>query len=200
MSKIKLCGLRRLEDITYVNEARPDYIGFVFAASRRQVGPSHARLLKERLDSSILSVGVFVNEKIDIIAELLNDGLIDIAQLHGREKNEDIIRLKELTGKPVIKAVAVIDESSIREWEGSAADLLLLDHGKGGTGQSFDWSMIPAVSIPYFLAGGISIKNVEQAVALHPFGIDISSGIETDGKKDRDKILEIVGRIRNEFK
>lgn len=200
MTKIKLCGLRRLEDISYVNEAKPDYVGFVFADSRRQVGPDHARLLKEILDDNIISVGVFVNAELSLIADLLNEGTIEMAQLHGRETKEYIRQLKVLTNKPVIKAVPVIDDKSIQEWEDSLADYLLLDHGKGGTGQSFDWELIKDVTVPYFLAGGISINNIDAAMKLKPYAIDLSSGIETGGKKDRDKILEIVRRIKDEFK
>ena len=196
--KIKLCGLSRKEDIDYVNEALPDYIGFVFAKSRRQVTPEQAESLKRNLDPKIQIVGVFVNAPMEEIADLLKKGIIHIPQLHGSENDEYIRSLKTLVPCTVIKAIKVETAEDILLAQASPADYLLLDHGAGGTGEAFDWSLVQECDKPYFLAGGIHAGNVEQAVRTgNPYGIDLSSGVETHGVKDRDKILEIVRRIRN---
>jgi len=196
--RVKICGLFRPEDIGYANEALPDYIGFVFAKSRRQVTPEQAEKLKERLDRRIKTVGVFVNSPLEEAAELLKSGVIDLAQLHGSEDGDYIRLLKEMTGNQVIKAVRVEAAEDILAAQCSPADFLLLDHGSGGTGRSFDWSLVPESKKPFFLAGGIHAGNLGQAMKTgNPFAVDISSGAETDGVKDREKILEIVRRVRN---
>jgi len=196
--RIKICGLFRPEDIEYVNESLPDYVGFVFTKSRRQVSPAQAEKLKKNLDQRIKAVGVFVNAPLEDAAELLKSGVIDLAQLHGSEDKEYIMRLKDQTGSRIIKAVRVETAEDILAAQSSPADFLLLDHGAGGTGIAFDWSLVPECGKPFFLAGGIHAGNLGQAVrAGRPFAVDISSGAETDGVKDRDKILEIVRRVRN---
>lgn len=197
MTKIKICGLTRRCEIDYVNEAKPDYIGFVFwEKSRRYVTKEQAKRLKERLDPGILAVGVFVNERPEKIAELVNTGVIDLIQLHGEEDEEYVHKLKKMTDRPVIKAVQIKKENNARMPE-STADYYLLDSGKG-SGQTLDWGSLPAIERPWFLAGGISAENVQDAIEkLHPYAVDFSSSVETDGRKDRDKILEIVRRIRD---
>ncbi len=195
MPKIKICGLSRHCDIEYVNEAKPDYVGFIFAESKRQISSSMAVLLKAKLDSSIRSVGVFVNAPVSDIISLLRDGVIDIVQLHGQEDEAYVYRLKELTDVLIIKAIQ-FDTEQVKLWESSKADFLLLDHGKGGTGMSFDWSHIGALQRPYFLAGGVSLSNIEEAIQVNPYCIDVSSGVETDRYKDREKILALVNRVR----
>jgi phosphoribosylanthranilate isomerase len=229
MIKSKLCGLSRPQDIDYALEAKPDYIGFVFAKSRRQVTKEQARELRKRLDEGqakmdchtprampskthkIQVVGVFVNENIEVVADLLNEGIIDIAQLHGDESEAYILQLRKLIeekqdlSNPIIKAVSVTDKDSILKWENSSVDYLLLDYGKGGTGHTFDWSILKEIeeshseklTKPYFIAGGINIDNLGQVLEQGAYGIDVSSGIETAGKKDREKMLEIV-KIINE--
>ena len=195
--KIKICGLFRDCDIDYVNEAKPDFIGFVFAKSRRQVSAGQAEALRNRLSSGITSVGVFVNEPLASVAKLLDAGVIEIAQLHGGENEEYIQELKARTQKPVIKALRVSSHADIEAAQRTAADYLLLDNGTGGTGARFDWSVVGTVAKPFFLAGGLNADNIEQAIAAtHPYAADLSSGVETAGVKDRDKILEIVRRIR----
>ncbi|MDQ7093203.1 phosphoribosylanthranilate isomerase [Desulfosporosinus sp. PR] len=196
--KLKICGLFRACDIDYVNEAGPDYIGFVFAKSRRQVTAEWAEAMRTRLKPGIIAVGVFVNEPLRNVARLLQDNIIDMAQLHGDE-NEDYLRqLKALTGKPIIKAVRVTSHQDIEDAGQSLADFLLLDSGTGGTGESFDWNQVGSVKKPFFLAGGLKAGNIEQAIkATRPYAVDLSSGVETDGNKDRSKILEIVRRMRN---
>lgn len=198
MAKIKLCGLSRLCDIKAVNELMPEYIGFIFAEkSRRYVSPGQAAKLKEQLDKDIKSVGVFVNAKPEFIVDLLGSGTIDIVQLHGGESEEYINRLRQFTDKPIIKAFSVDGERDIEEANASGADYVLLDSGKGGTGTVFDWDLIRKMNRPYFLAGGLTVSNVGNAVEkLRPYAVDVSSGIETDGYKDRNKMEMFVKAVR----
>jgi phosphoribosylanthranilate isomerase len=195
--RIKICGLFREQDIDYVNEARPDYTGFVFAESRRQVSPAFAERLRRRLTDGIVPVGVFVNAKIEDIAALYRGGVISIAQLHGTEDEEYILRLKEAAystkeAVPVIKTV-ICNESLKLTLSASNTDYYLIDSG-AGSGKSFNWEPLKRQMIekPWFLAGGVNIDNIEQAIALAPFAIDVSSGAETDGIKDREKILQLT--------
>lgn len=199
--KIKICGLKRNEDIEYVNEALPDYIGFVFSKSRRQVTLQQAYDLKRDLNSRIKSVGVFVNEPQDMIAELAKNGIIDLAQLHGNEDNVYISKLREKTdGKvKIIKAISISNEFSIDQINEIDADFFLLDNGSGGTGKAFDYGLIKnKVNDRIFLAGGINAGNIKNAVSLNPYCIDVSSGAESDGIKDREKIIKLVRSIRDE--
>lgn len=196
--KLKICGLFRDCDIDYVNEALPDFIGFVFAKSRRQVSSEWAETMRPRLRSEITTVGVFVNDSMAKVAKLLNDNIIEMAQLHGTENEIYIKELKALTNKPIIKAVQVKSHQDIERHQDTNADFLLLDNGTGGTGERFDWSLISQVKKPFFLAGGLKADNIEQAIlATNSYALDLSSGVETNGRKDRDKILEIVRRMRN---
>lgn len=198
MTRIKICGLFRPEDIEYVNDALPDYIGFVFAKSRRQVTTEQAEKLRSSLNKEIQAVGVFVNEPIENVIQLLKNRVIDIAQLHGDEDEAYIKQLKAEMACPIIKVIRVECADDISKAQNTPADYLLLDHGKGGTGEAFDWSMASECKKPFFLAGGIHTQNVERALEqLKPFAIDLSSGVETDGVKDKDKIMEIVRRVRN---
>lgn len=201
MPKIKICGLSREKDIDAVNHCRPDYVGFVMAESRRRVTPEMAERLKERLEPGIEAVGVFVNEDIRLIVELYTAGIIDTVQLHGDEDADYISMLKQAIPAPVIKAIRVHSRQQIYESQGLPADLLLLDTYKqgnyGGSGRSFDWGLIPVLSKRFFLAGGLNISNIRAAIeAANPFAVDISSGVETDGLKNEDKIREIIALIR----
>ncbi|MBC2723225.1 phosphoribosylanthranilate isomerase [Desulfosporosinus sp.] len=201
MTKIKICGLTRESDIEAVNEANPDYVGFVFAESKRRITPQAAFELRKRLNATIQTVGVFVDESIEQIIKLCLDGIIDTVQLHGHENAVYIQRLQEKLSKPVIKAVRVRSEKDIKVEEASNCNYLLLDaysdKSAGGTGETFDWNVIDRVEKPFFLAGGLNSSNILQAIrTVKPFGVDISSGVETAGFKDRDKILEIVTLIR----
>ena len=190
MTKMKLCGLFRPCDIDAANQLKPEYIGFVFAPkSRRYVTPEEAAELKKLLAPTIQAVGVFVNEAAERIAALLNKGIIDIAQLHGVE--DEINQLRALTDKPIIKAFCIKKSEDITNAESCLADYILLDSGEG-TGTVFDWKKIQNIQRPYFLAGGLSIDNVENAVRqLNPYAVDVSSGIETDGLKDKTKIAAV---------
>lgn len=197
-TRIKICGLTRLEDIDAVNELKPEYVGFVFAKSRRQITKEHAVTLRRYLDPEIQAVGVFVNELPAIVAGYLEEGVIDLAQLHGNESEEYIHSLRFRTGGELIKAFSIKTREDVEKAKKSSADYILLDHGKGGTGESFDWSLIRNMDRPYFLAGGLNAENVEQAILqTHPFAVDISSGVEKDGVKDPKKITECIRRIRH---
>jgi len=195
-TKIKICGLTRDEDIEAVNNTMPDYIGFVFARSQRRITFRQAERLKSRLNSCIRAVGVFVNEKQDFITELTEKGIIDVIQLHGDENEDYLKRLKNITEKPIIKAVSVKDKNSITAWKETIADFLLLDNGSGGTGRRFDWSLIGNCGKPVFLAGGINEDNINDAKKINPYCIDISSGAETNRLKDAEKIKLLIQKVR----
>ncbi len=196
--KIKICGLSQDCDIDYVNEARPDFIGFVFAESRRQVSLNQAEILRHRLNPGIIPVGVFVNAPLSRVIKLLKAGIIEMAQLHGGESEAYIRELKGQMQKPVIKSVRVTCRADIEAAQDTVSDYLLLDHGTGGTGQRFDWGLIGTMTKPYFLAGGLNTGNINQALtSTHPYAVDLSSGVETDGRKDRKKILAMVRRVRH---
>lgn len=198
--KIKLCGLTRPCDIEAVNELQPDYIGFVFAKkSRRYVSPEKAEELKAMLAPGIQAVGVFVNEEPERIVSLLEAGTIDVAQLHGQEGEREIRRLRELTDHPLIQAFRIDTEQDVERANASTADYVLLDSGAGGTGTVFDWDLLQAIRRPYFLAGGLDTENLGTVKAkLNPHGIDVSSGIETDGYKDKEKMTAFVAAARKE--
>lgn len=199
MTKIKLCGLSRLCDIEAANELKPDYIGFVFASkSKRYVTSEKAAELKSRLLPEIQSVGVFVNEHPQEVAKLLQDGIIDIAQLHGDEDEDYITQLRRLIDKPIIKAFRIETAHDIKIANQSTADYILLD-SSAGTGTVFDWVLVKSIERPYFLAGGLDARNVADAVkTLHPFAVDISTGIETNGVKDKIKMAAFVAAVRKE--
>lgn len=200
-TKIKICGLSRVEDIGYVNEARPDYCGFVIGvpSSRRNVSVTQLVRLRQRLSEKICPVGVFVNTEPELIAKLLNDGVIDAAQLHGSEDEAYIARLRDMTDKPLIRAFSVKNLADLEAAQMSSADLVLLDHGKGGTGAAFDWELLRHwKNRPYILAGGLSAENIPEAVRkYHPYAVDLSSSVETEVKKDRRKILAAVAAVRS---
>ena len=200
MSKIKLCGLSRKCDIEWANALKPEYIGFVFwSKSKRNVPPEKAKELKDLLSPDIKAVGVFVDEPIENVAELLNDNIIDIAQLHGGEDEEYIKKLRVLSDKPIIKAFLLKSESDAERAEKSTADYILVDSGTG-TGKSFDWELLKNISRPYFLAGGLCCENISQAIeTLHPYAVDVSSGIETNGCKDKNKMAAFVAAVRKEI-
>lgn len=200
MSKIKLCGLSRECDIEWANELKPDYIGFVFwQRSKRNVSPEKAGALKAMLSPDIKAVGVFVDEPPENIAELLSRNIIDIVQLHGSEDEEYIARLRALTDKPVIKAFLLKNEDDAEKAEQSTADMVLVDSGTG-TGRSFDWSLLKGIKRPYFLAGGLCPENIVNAIdMLSPYAVDVSSGIETNGCKDKKKMAAFVAAVRKEI-
>lgn len=194
--KVKICGLFRAEDIGFANQVMPDYAGFVFAESRRQITHEQAKAFRGELSSEIKTVGVFVNAPHEEILSLLKEGIIDIAQLHGEEQEEDILSLKQMSGKPIIKAVKVSERKDVEQWLDSKADYLLFDSG-AGSGVSFPWELLKEVKREYFLAGGLRAENIPDALRmLTPYAIDLSSGVETEGVKDLQKMQEVVKLVR----
>ena len=200
MSKIKICGLRRLEDAEYVNEAKPDFVGFVFwDKSKRNISFEEGKKLREAIDPSIKTIGVFVNRDIEDIVYLTENGIISGVQLHGTETEEDIKAVRERCpkGTLILKAYEVKDESDVMRANESGADLILVDSGKG-SGNVFDWTILNSLNRDYILAGGLSSENVADAVRTYnPFGVDVSSKVETDGYKDRDKIIAFCTAVKN---
>ncbi len=200
LPKIKLCGLSRLEDIEAANRLAPDFVGFVFAPqSKRAIDLETAKKLKAHLNSSIQAVGVFVNEDPRKIADLLNQGLIDVAQLHGQESESDLQILRSLTDKPIWQAFKMENEMALDQALQSQADLIVLDAG-AGFGKVFDWQLLDRpLPRPYFLAGGLGVHNVALAIqTLHPYGLDASSYLETNHQKDPNKMAAFVKAIRKE--
>lgn len=205
-TRVKICGLRRLEDIALANsmEHRPDYIGFVFAKSRRQVDFATAQALKAALDPAIQAVGVFVNHDPTEIGTLVRAGVIDVIQLHGSETEADICALKAAhPAAPIVKAVSVRCADDVLAWADSKADYLLLDNGAGGTGQAFDWGVLPQLSgfdKPYFIAGGLTPENVATILPFAPYGIDVSGGVEdkNTGYKDPARVAKLIEIVREE--
>ena len=213
MQKIKLCGMMKPCDIEYANRVKPDFVGFIFANTRRKISATQAKQFREALDAEIPAVGVFVNEDISVITSLVQDGCIDMIQLHGEEDEDYIRRLREICDVPVIKAVKVQTVEQIRQAAALPVDYLLLDTYRkgvlGGTGEAFDWELLREAKAaagdtaegelfgkPYFLAGGLHAGNLREAAALGSYGLDVSSGIETDGSKDFTKMVEVMELVR----
>jgi len=198
MTKIKICGLTIPEEVGYANELMPDYVGFVFAPSKRRITPGQAVLLRLALSPAIQTTGVFVNEEIPAIKKLR--GVLDLVQIHG-----DVAYLKALkkeVGLPVIRAVRVRSEQDVKNALQLPADYILFDScspaGYGGTGETFCWSLVKGFPRPFFLAGGLNAANIADAArAAAPFCADVSSGAETNGKKDRQKMEEIIHAVRS---
>lgn len=198
MTRVKLCGMTRPEDIACINRLQPEYAGFVFwPKSRRFVTMEQAAALKADLDPAITAVGVFVDEDPAVILALQEKGIISMAQLHGSEPEEDI-RFLQSHGVPVIRAYQIATPEDVRRAVNSPADYIMFDPGKGD-GALFNWQLILPVTRPYFLAGGLTPENVGDAIAtLHPWAVDVSSGIESDGKKDPLKMERFVSQVRKE--
>lgn len=200
-------------DIEYANRVKPDFVGFIFANTRRKISAAQAKQFREALDAEIPAVAVFVNEDISVITSLVQNGCIDMIQLHGEEDADYIRRLREICDVPVIKAVKVQMVEQIRQAAALPVDYLLLDTYRkgvlGGTGEAFDWELLREAKIvagdtaegelfgkPYFLAGGLHAGNLREAAALGSYGLDVSSGIETDGSKDFTKMVEVMELVR----
>ena len=202
MTKVKICGLMRLEDVAYVNAYRPEYAGFVFAGSRRQVDGEWVKGLRSFLDPDILVTGVFVNEPVENILRLCHNKTIDVIQLHGDETEAYIDEIKKNTGNPIIKALRVKNTEDVLRAQQFPCDYLLLDtytkSQYGGSGEEFDLSLVPSLSKPFFLAGGLTSENVAEKIkAVRPYAVDISSGVEgEDGWKDMDKIKTFIEKVR----
>lgn len=199
MTKLKICGLTCEEDIAAVNEVKPDFAGFIIEvpSSRRNLSAEQVKVLVKGLDKEILPVGVFVDARPELPISLLRDGILWAAQLHGNEDEEYIEKIQNMTGKPVIKAFSIKTPEDVQRALRSPADYILLDQGTGGTGEPFDWSLVPPVRRPFFLAGGIGFENLREAIStLHPWAVDLSSSLETNGKKDPVKIRQIVRMLK----
>ena len=195
MTKIKLCGLSRVEDIEVANEILPEFVGFVFyEKSKRYITPEKAAALKNLLDKKISAVGVFVNEKIENVAKIAK--FLDLIQLHGNEDENYISTLRNYTDKKIIQAFKIKTADDLNFARNSRADFILLDSG-AGTGEIFNWQLLKNFEREYFLAGGLNVENISDAVKiLKPFAVDVSSGIETGGVKDTEKMRKFVELVR----
>lgn len=183
---VKICGLRRLIDIEYVNELKPDFIGFVFALNKtRTITPDLALELKNKLNKDIKSVGVFRNNDINIIKEVVSLGIIDYIQLHGDESDEYILEIKKFTNLPIIKAYR----------DSQYADYVLYDNLDPGKGMKFDWNNINT-NKPFFMAGGININDIDSVKEYNPYCIDVSSSVEKDGYKDYNLMKKFIEKVR----
>lgn len=197
-TKIKICGLFRLCDAEFVNEAMPDFAGFVFYKnSARFVTEEMAETLRSDINPDIRTVGVFVDASMDQVERLYCKKTISIIQLHGSEKNAYIEELrKRLPGAVIWKAVKVRSSLDFDEASESVADMVLLDNGLG-TGEAFDWSLIKSLPRKFILAGGLTAENIPIAIeSFHPYAVDVSSGVETDGVKDKKKILAVISAVK----
>lgn len=198
MTFIKCCGMFREQDIQAVNAAMPDYCGFVinFPKSHRNVTPQQVLDFKKLLDPRIKSVGVFVNEDVNVVGKLVNDGGIDVAQLHGNEDDAYIAQLRQLCDAQIFKAFKVRSNQDVQRAVVSTADMILLDNGYG-TGEVFDWNAIGTIDRPFILAGGLNPENLAEAIdAIHPWGVDLSSGLEIDKVKDAELIAQAVAAVK----
>lgn len=225
--KIKICGLRTPADVAAVNAALPEYAGFIFVPMRRRyVVPAQAAILCQQLDPRIRPVGVFVDARVEEIVEALEHCPLDMVQLHGAEDNDYIAMLRAAyrdrfavvirepavdnasagpAGRArwrrelcIVKAFRVEGADDIRRAEASAADEILLDHGAGGTGERFDWTLLQHCRRRFFLAGGLTPDNVEDAIRVaQPYAVDASSSLESDGRKDPEKIRRFVAAVRS---
>ncbi|MBO4396773.1 MAG: phosphoribosylanthranilate isomerase [Eubacterium sp.] len=197
---IKLCGMMSRADAMSALELRPQYIGFILCNRfKRYIAPNEVARIRHEADwpPEIKAVGVFVDQEINDVADIINSGTVDVAQLHGNENEDYIKKLRELTGNPVIKAFKIETKDDVEKAVKSPADLILLDAGTGA-GQTFDWSLVGDVSRDFILAGGLNPDNVAAAISMiHPYGVDVSSGIETEGKKDKKKMRAFVEACTN---
>lgn len=210
MTKVKVCGIRSLDDVAIINGCKPDYIGYVFAPSKRQISLSTATSLSKNVSDGIKKVGVFVDQPVELITKAFSCGAIDFAQLHGNENADYERSLFNALAKiginspelRCIKAFRIRNNADIEKTNLSLCPTLLLDaysqSAAGGTGEKFDWTLIKNINKPFFLAGGINADNAESAInSVHPFALDASSSLETNCKKDREKVYEFVRRIRS---
>ena len=201
MTRIKICGLSRPCDVAFVNEAQPNWCGFIidFPKSHRSVTPAQALSLRRQLAPGIIPVGVTVDQPVEAVASLLREGVVDIAQLHGSEDEAYLAALRALApGHALWKAFPLRTADDLPRALSSSADMILLDSGKG-SGQTFDWSLLRGVTRPLLLAGGLTPETIPRAVReVHPWGVDLSSGVETDRHKDREKILAAVAAARKD--
>jgi phosphoribosylanthranilate isomerase len=192
--KIKICGIKNEADAKAVNTCKPDYCGFIFAPSRRQISPCEAAKLRNLIDKDIKAVGVFTDTSAIDIAKLFEQNIIQFAQLHGGQNDGFLTELKRLANIPIIQVIRAKSE----DIPNRNADFLLYDGAKAGSGIAFDWNSIPDSTKPFFLAGGINIKNIDEAIAQNPYCIDIASGAEDEqGNKNSEKMKILIDRVRS---
>ncbi len=196
MTKIKICGLTSVEEAAAANAARPDFVGVVFDAGRHFVSDTTAAAIRRKLSPEIPVVGVFANDHPRHIIDLVRAGTIQYVQLHGEETESYLLSLKKEISVPFIRVVSVKTGKEVEKASETAAEFLLLDNGRGGTGCAFDWTRIPPVKKPWFLAGGIGLTNIKEALSYHPYAVDISTGAETNGRKDPEKMKRLVEMVR----
>lgn len=192
-TKFKICGITQLNEIYDANQYLPDYVGFVFAQGRHKITTESASLFRKMLNQNIQTVGVFVNEDIKQIRKIADQGIINLIQLHGQEDEQYIHELRGMCDKKIIKAFSVMSINDIKIAEKTSADYILYDYEKGGSGQKFNWHLLKGCKRDYFLAGGINYQNIDTALKMKPFAIDISTGAETNGIKDKNKIDWLLG-------
>ena len=198
MAKVKICGISHEIEIGIMNELRPDYVGFMFVPrSKRFIAPEHAGMLRSKLNPKIKSVGVFANASLNNVAMCVEISGIDIVQLHGDETREYIAALRELIRCPIIKAFKITRTIDTERAMNTTADYVLLDSG-GGSGKPFDWSLITNTTRKYFLAGGLTVDNVAQALSItpQPYCLDVSTGVESNRLKDYRKVMKFILAVR----
>lgn len=197
MALVKICGIRTEQDAVIINEAKPDFAGFICSQGfRRSITLEKAVALRKQIRAGISTVGVFVNEEIDTVLSFLESGAINAVQLHGNEDNNYIDLLRTYTDAVIVKAFVVKTKEDIETAEKSHADMIILDSGTG-TGKEFNQELIGNFPRKYFLAGGMNPGTVAEKIKkLNPFAVDVSSGVETDGVKDRQKVLEFIKQVR----
>ena len=197
MTKMKICGLMRVQDAQYANAVHPDFVGMILSAGfRRSVTAETAQAIRDALNPDIPAAGVFVDENIEAITAFLQRGTIQAVQLHGHEDAQYIAALRQVTDAMILQAFRIRSAEDVQLAQHSAADMILLDSGTG-TGQVFDWSLLSGITRPFFLAGGLHPENVAEAIrTVRPSGVDVSSGVETDGQKDPQKIRAFADAVR----
>ncbi|WP_423214423.1 phosphoribosylanthranilate isomerase [Streptococcus equinus] len=192
MTKVKICGLSTREAVEVAVNSGADYIGFVFAKSKRQVGIKQASHLAQFIPKTVQKVGVFVSPTLMELQEAIVKVPLDLVQIHGEFSDEDFEKLDV----PSIRAIPV--EKTLEEIQ-TKADFLLFDAPLAGSGKTFDWELLKnqVIEKPYFLAGGLTVDNVKQAITFfRPYAVDVSSGVETDGKKDLLKIMRFIESVK----
>ena len=200
MVKVKICGLRRKEDIEYANELKPDYVGFVFAKSKRQIEVEQALDLISLLDKEIKTVGVFVNEPVENALKIAQTLNLDVLQFHGDETQDYIDNFKNFT---VWKAIRIKDKEDLEKTKEFKVNSFVFDtltkNEYGGTGKTFNWKVLKGMelNVPIILAGGLNENNVEEAIKIvDPYAVDVSSGVETEGYKDFKKMKSFIEKVR----
>ena len=196
MARVKICGINSPEDVEIVNELKPDYVSFAFYKNKRQVTYEKARKLKQILDKDIRVIGVFVDENTNVVASAANDDLLDVIEFHGNEGPGEIERIKAFTSKPIIQGFRIRSRADVEVALDSHADSILM-YSDSECGVPMDWKLLTNVTRPYFLAGGLNAYNIEKAIKIcHPFAVSVTTGVETDGIKDREKMAAFIKMAR----